>query len=236
MNAFDLTVIAFVNQFSQHSWAFDRAVLFLSGCSLLKGGVLVTLIWWAWFNPVEDQFHKRQQIISTLLSCLVAMVIARGLALSLPFRYRPVYEAQLDFLPPYGMEKAMLKFEGWSSFPSDHAVLFFALSTGLYCIARKVGIFALTYTSLLIAMPRIYLGLHYPTDILAGAALGIGICLLGNAYFLKSGRVSFIMNWVAAKPEYFFPVFFIFTYQIADMFDQVRWIFKACHQAIESII
>ena len=151
------------------------------------------------------------------------MFIARVLALTLPFRYRPIYETQLNFLPPYGMGKTMLNFEGWSSFPSDHAVLFFALSSGLYFVAKQAGIFALTYTTSFIALPRIYLGLHYPTDILAGAVLGIGICHWGNKTLIKSNGVGLIVNWSSIKPEFFYPAFFLLTYQIADMFDQIRW-------------
>ena len=56
MNTFDSSILTFFNQFSQHSWAFDRAILFLSGCQLFKGGVLVTLIWWLGFNQIQNNF------------------------------------------------------------------------------------------------------------------------------------------------------------------------------------
>jgi hypothetical protein len=58
---------------------------------------------------------------------------------------------------------------GWSSFPSDHACLFFALATGLCLISPVIGGLALLHASLIVSLPRIYLGLHYPTDVLAGA-------------------------------------------------------------------
>jgi undecaprenyl-diphosphatase len=117
--------------------------------------------------------------------------------------------------------------EGWSSFPSDHAVLFFALSTGLLFISRKVGTFALAYTGLFIAFPRIYLGLHYPTDIIAGAIIGVTIAILGNIYLIKSTRLKSIVRWADTEPDLFYPVFFLFTYQIADMFGSSRAIISA---------
>lgn len=108
------------------------------------------------------------------------MLIARVMALTLPMRLRPIHEETLAFLPPHGMEKATLEFEGWSSFPSDHAFLFFALGTGFLFVSRKAGILALAYTTLFIAFPRMYLGLHYPTDILVGGLIGIIVAVLDN--------------------------------------------------------
>jgi len=224
MNLFDSEVISFFNQFSQHSWIFDRGICLLSDNHLLKGGLLITIIWWVWFVNIDSYSHNRKHIIATLLSCLAALTLARGLALTLPFRLRPLHEEGLNFLLPYGMSPTTL--ESWSAFPSDHAVLFFALSTGLLFISRKIGTFALSYTALFILFPRIYLGLHYPTDIIAGAIIGMAIALLSNIYLIKSKRLQSIANWSYSKPNLFYPLFFLLTYQIADMFDSGRAIIR----------
>lgn len=228
MNSFDHHIIAFINQFSQQSWIFDNFIVFLSTASLLKGGVLVAIIWWAWFKGEKQDSHNREHIITSLFSCIVAVVVARGVALTLPFRFRPLHVDSLNFMLPIGMTKEILT--GWSSFPSDHAVLFFALSTGLLFISRYAGTFALCYTVLVISFPRVYLGLHYPTDIIAGAFIGIIIALLGNIYFVKNKYVKSIAAWPYVKPEFFYPAFFLLSYQIADLFDGSRdiaaWGFK----------
>lgn len=233
MNIFDSGVISFFNQFSQHSWTFDKGIGFLIGNNLLKGGVLVTIIWWVWFESIDRYSHNRKHIVATLLSCLVAITMARGLALTLPFRLRPLHEEGLNFLLPYGMLPTSL--EGWSSFPSDHAVLFFALSTGLLFISRKVGTFALSYTALFICIPRIYLGLHYPTDIIAGAIIGVTIPLLSNIYLIKSKRLQSIADWSYSKPILFYPLFFLLTYQIADMFHSGRDIIRVGYKLFQII-
>jgi undecaprenyl-diphosphatase len=220
MNTFDLNVLTYVNQFSQYSWTLDNLILFLSDSHLLKGGVIVTLAWWVWFKSDERQSHNREHITSTVLCCLLALMLTRVLALTLPFRLRPLHEDGLVFWLPYGVKTTTL--DGWSSFPSDHAVLFFALSTGLLFVSRKVGAFALAYTALFIALPRIYLGLHYPTDIIAGATIGMTIVLLGNTYLVQNQSLKSIANWSYSKPDFFYPVFFLLTYQIADMFDGIR--------------
>ncbi len=232
MNSFDLNIITYINQFSQNSLAFDRAISFLASSNSLKGGVLVTIIWWAWFKNDKCQTHNREHVTLTLLCCFFALFLGRVLALTLPYRLRPFHEESLAFLIPYGVEET--KLEGWSSFPSDHALLFFALSTGLLFISRKIGVFALTYTALFIGLPRIYLGLHYPTDIIAGAVIGMAISALGNIYLAHAKSIKSITNWAILKPHFFYPMFFILTYQIVDMFGDARSIGSGVYKLFQS--
>lgn len=142
----------------------------------------MALYCYAWFN--SDQEDDRRSSVATLIASVIAMASARLLATFLPYRPRPVHEDALDFSLPYGRLES--KLEGWSSFPSDHAVLFFALSAGLLLVSRPLGVLALLHSFIVISMPRIYLGLHYPTDLLAGAALGITLVLLVNAFLRRS--------------------------------------------------
>lgn len=224
MNAFDLAIIDFLNQFSQVSWRVDYTLHFISGNHLLKGGVLLTLFWWGWFRAQEHQPIVQVHLLSTLFGCFIAMASARALAWSLPFRLRPLHEEGLAFTLPHTMKPTAL--EGWSSFPSDNAVLFYALSAGMFYISKKVGIFALIYTTLIIALPRVYLGLHYPTDILAGAVIGIAIALLCNTKYFTENIAQSTLSYSSTKPEIFYPIFFIISYQIADMFENSRVFFS----------
>lgn len=62
------------------------------------------------------------------------------------------------------------------SFPSGHTLVSFEAATALWYYHRKWGIAAFVLAAL-IAYSRLYLFVHYPTDVLAGAVLGIGIGL-----------------------------------------------------------
>jgi len=209
-----------VNQYSRHSWLFDKTAGFIANSNLLKGGVMVTIIWYLWFRPDENQSRNRAHIVITLIGGLVALTVARILALTLPFRLRPLHQDGLPFTLPYGMESNEM--EGWSSFPSDHAVLFFALSFGILFISKRWATFALIYSALLVALPRIYLGLHYPFDIVVGALVGIAISMIGNVYFVQNRLIQYALLISSKRPEIFYPTFFLFTFQIAEMFGSVR--------------
>lgn len=60
------------------------------------------------------------------------------------------------------------------SFPSGHTSASFASAAALFCYYKKPGIAALILASL-IGFSRLYLFVHYPTDVMAGIVLGL-IC------------------------------------------------------------
>ncbi len=57
------------------------------------------------------------------------------------------------------------------SFPSQHGLTMGGLVMGLWLLSRRIGVAALLF-SLLVAYGRLYLGRHWPTDMIAGAVLG----------------------------------------------------------------
>lgn len=62
------------------------------------------------------------------------------------------------------------------SFPSDHATGAFALAAGIWLYDRTLGSMLLGLAAAM-AFSRVYVGTHYPSDVLAGAAIGIGVAV-----------------------------------------------------------
>lgn len=72
------------------------------------------------------------------------------------------------------------------SFPSGHTAASFAAATAMYIRNKKIGTAALVLGSL-IGFSRLYLYVHFPTDVLGGALLGAGCAWLA-AYLIKKGN------------------------------------------------
>jgi undecaprenyl-diphosphatase len=161
MNSF----ISFVNQFAHKSVRFDELIVEVSGSNLLKSGLLVALMWWLWFES-EAAERKREALLATVAAVVPALLIAKALA-GLAFRPRPLMEPQLQFHMPYGMYAAA--WQQRSSFPSDHAVLLFALAMGIFYASRKAGWIAVAWATVGGCLPRLYLGEHYAADIKTAA-------------------------------------------------------------------
>jgi len=66
----------------------------------------------------------------------------------------------------------LLLFHNAASFPSGHAAFYFAISTVVYFYNKKAGI-GFFLASFLISISRVFCGIHWPSDILAGAVIGI---------------------------------------------------------------
>lgn len=108
------------------------------------------------------------------------------------------------------------------SFPSDNAVLFFTLAAGLFFASRRVGVILFLYAAFVVCLPRMYLGVHWPTDILAGAALGVGLGWLGARERVRRAISRPVLAWLDREPGWFCAGLFLLTYQVASLFSDSR--------------
>ncbi|MFB0614726.1 phosphatase PAP2 family protein [Streptomyces sp. AGS-58] len=66
------------------------------------------------------------------------------------------------------------------SFPSNHAAIAFAAAVALYSVSRRLGAVA-AVAACAMAASRVWVGVHYPHDVAAGAAVGALVSLLAVA-------------------------------------------------------
>jgi undecaprenyl-diphosphatase len=107
----------------------------------------------------------------------------------------------------------------WSSFPSDHAVLFFGLAMGIAMISRPLGYVAFLHAAIVDCIPRVYLGFHHPTDIIAGALIGVaGTWLFARLSALHTIAAR-LLAWAELRPAWFYAGLWLIVAEIATMFD-----------------
>ncbi|NIH84364.1 phosphatase PAP2 family protein [Amycolatopsis granulosa] len=80
------------------------------------------------------------------------------------------------------------------AFPSDHAVMAGAVTAGLFLVHRGLGAIAAVAAAVMV-FARVYIGAHYPGDVLAGLVLGAVVTLLG---FLAVRR---LLEWLLHLAE-----------------------------------
>jgi undecaprenyl-diphosphatase len=222
-NPLNLTIFNWLGQFPAVSPRFNQIAHYAAGSHLLKGFLVMGALWYFWFRDADTKSNTRRILIATLIGAVVAVAIARSTNNLGPYQPRPFANTALPYISYAGLpERETQALFLWSSFPSDHATLFFALATGLFLISRRFGTFAFIYVLIVVALPRVYLGLHYPTDILAGAVLGIGSVLLFtrprvmNLY--NRPYTTFKNNYPAA----FQTAFFLVSAEISMLFNDLR--------------
>ena len=97
-----------------------------------------------------------------LFSLLADLILCNKLLKPLFDRTRPYYVLDYEpLIPPVGD----------ASFPSGHTAVSFAAATAIYAINRKWGIAAYAF-AVLMGFSRLYLGVHFPLDVLGGALVG----------------------------------------------------------------
>ena len=87
--------------------------------------------------------------------------------------------------PPYALDSVRLLVDTTRSFsfPSAHATNSFAVASFVSSFYRRPRVW-LYVVAALVAYSRVYVGVHYPADVLAGAALGLAVGF-GSAYLLR---------------------------------------------------
>lgn len=218
--AFDLAIIHFLNGFAWLSPTFDKAVYVVAQSHSLKGGVLLAMLWWCWARRTGQPLGTDLYAVRTVVGALVAIVVGRLMQNELPMRLRPVHDARVGFVVPADVKVEAV--DGWSSFPSDHAVLFFALATAVWWSSRRLGIVAYLWALIVICLPRVYLGLHFPTDILSGAVVGIAVM----AVMLRVPVPRALPDWIGRqqmmRPGLLYSAAFVVTLQMATLFEDSR--------------
>lgn len=224
MGHLDDQVVLFLNQVVHRWWTLDTLLFLCSSSPLLRGGVTATLIWWVWFKQGEQQRRSREILLFGIVGCVCAVWLARLVSHLAPFRARPLHNPELNLHLAEGLSRKLLL--GWSSFPSDHAALFVCLAVCLWLASRKLGIIATAEVLVVVCLPRLVLGIHYPSDVLGGASIGASVALLARSAKVGALVTGRALAWADRSPQLFYASLFFATYMIGVVFDPLVPLFS----------
>ena len=215
---FDRTIVAFLNQFVGRSESFDRAADAMASTYLVSSILLLACICYLWFRETSQDNTERAMILREFAGVCVAGPLSRAMQLVLKFHPRPFHDSFLRFRVPITVEPN--EFNHWSSFPSDHAAVYFALAALIMFHSRRLGVLAWLVAALAVC-PRVYLGYHWPSDIVAGAIVGI-FCVWICRKLIPASAVMRTLKWEETVPYAFYTAGFLLFYQVGTLFAEAR--------------
>ena len=167
MNA-ELPLLNEINNFAQSTPWLHLPMLLLSSYAM----VVYVVLWVAAFWIARRRASPSTMAaviwapIGVLLAELVSQPLGQAIGEKRPCRTEP------DIV-------AIGKCSKGSSLPSDHAVVAGAVVVGLLLVSHRLLAWVGVVAALLIAFSRLYLGVHWPHDTLAGLVLGVAVSLAG---------------------------------------------------------
>ena len=173
---YDFKIFQAINNLANQSSFLDYiGIFFADYFPYFLGLFLLVFI----FYPKKDIKENRAMVFIAIITALTARFVVKTMIVIFYARPRPYINLdsthKLINLSPV---------ENFQSFPSGHTIFFFALSTIIYSFNKKLGIIFFI-CSLMIAISRIFVGVHWPTDIIIGAVLGVMTGLIINWLYNK---------------------------------------------------
>lgn len=128
-------------------------------------------IFWILLGVFLCLFIKTRKEGTTVLLALLFNLIVCNLILKVIIaRPRPYTVEEFSLITDPATQLLVGLPSDWS-FPSGHTAASFATATAMFCNNKKHGIFAYVL-ALVIAFSRVYLYVHFPTDIIGGIVVG----------------------------------------------------------------
>lgn len=155
-------VFAWINDFADHYAVLDDLFIFLSKYAVWIMVLLLAVVWF------KGSLEQKRMVVYAVAGAVLAvavtkLVIAPWIGHPRPFAQHTVHQ--------------LISHSADGSFPSKHAAFAFTLAFLSFPINRRLGRTMLTL-AVLVGISRIYVGVHYPADILGGAALALIFSLM----------------------------------------------------------
>lgn len=179
---FDYGLFCFFNNLAGKTTWLDQSMVMLAKYGhLLFGLVLV----WIWFSKMRaGKVDNRRTVLLALAAAAVGLAINQLIGF-IYFRPRPFIDHAVTMLINKSPDP---------SFPSDHSTGAFALALTFLRYDKRLG-GAMLIMALLIGFSRVFVGTHYPFDIIGGALTGLtGALITGRQARRLQPILTFILN------------------------------------------
>jgi undecaprenyl-diphosphatase len=200
----------------------------LANNALFRGFPIFFSLVALWF--VRDCNKQRSRMLTGLFAVCVATVLSVWLQFHLDIHTRPLLDQALHLKVANPFWTNPIWTRGWAdrraSFPSDTATLFFGLATVILLENRLAGVLCFLWVIVIIAIPRVVFGWHYPSDIIGSAVLGPGCVLLFTQVpYLRVG-IERVLTLFESRMYFVHALLFVFLAEASNVFESLEEIGK----------
>ncbi|PFD33599.1 undecaprenyl-diphosphatase [Bacillus cereus] len=169
----NIDVFRAINDLGKQYSSLNSTMVFLAEYMVYFLGLIIMVYWFT-------QSRKNKMMIIQAMVAFVTAEIIGKLAGHLHLNYQPFAELpNVNKLVDHAVD---------NSFPSDHTILFFSICFSFWLVRKKTGWLWLVL-AFCVAISRIWVGVHYPFDVVTGALIGIISALF--SYWLTP-KITFI--------------------------------------------
>ena len=180
---FDFQLFRLINNLAGHNALLDGLVrLLVNEYFLTTVMSLILVVFWFEGQDRDQRERNQRAILRAIVALFIANIVLK-LCNLVYFRSHPFdgHEVNLLFYHPTD-----------SSFPSNPATVGFSVATAVWLYNRRLGALLLVLATLF-GLSRIYCGVHYPSDVIAGALLG---ALSAYLVVRKGGFIDPVMSLI----------------------------------------
>jgi undecaprenyl-diphosphatase len=185
---FDITVFKLINE----SWSVPALNSFFSGAAIYGREyfwVPIVALMWILGSAFKNENAKKGALM--LIIVFVAIIII-GLS------FKAVYYRPRPFLNPVlsSVVHVLVPKDFDSSFPSGHALVVAGGAAIAFLFLRRRYSIPLIVEAAIVSYSRVYVGVHYPTDVLAGILLGVAIAFIIYSLVIKTKAFALLFKFI----------------------------------------
>ncbi|MCR8983055.1 undecaprenyl-diphosphatase [Brevibacillus laterosporus] len=174
----NIDVFRSINDLGKQYAALNPGVVFIAEYMVYFLGLGLVVYWFT------RNHRNRMMVIQAVITFILAEILGK-LAGFFYSHYQPFAVLQdVNQLVEHAID---------NSFPSDHSILFFSICASFWLMRKKEGWLWLVL-AVFVGLSRVWVGVHYPVDVITGALLGFISALF---VYWAVPKVSFIQQILA---------------------------------------
>ncbi|MFJ8456183.1 undecaprenyl-diphosphatase [Bacillus paramycoides] len=195
-------IFQWINDLAGRSSFLDRGMIFITNSVPY---VVIAFMLFLWFTANKEKREEKQYTaIYAVFSCFLGLAI-NAIIHFVYYHPRPFVAHHVHQLIPHAVD---------SSFVSDHSVLVFSIACTLL-LRNDSWKYPVLVWAIIVGISRVFVGVHYPADVIGGALLSYGTSIVVMQFSKKLEPLVQVVFYMYKKLTKHIP--FLSKYSYKDL-------------------